>query len=108
MGVAAAEVKSALNYLTQSAGGYAADEPVSVFQRGAINVKCQNGTAALGGAVYLRLAANDTLPNAVIGGFEAAADSTAGNSILLPNCEWAGSADANSIAEMRIKTLNRA
>ncbi len=108
VGVAAAEVKSALNYLTQSAGGYAADEPVSVFQRGAINVKCQNGTAALGGAVYLRLAANDTLPNAVIGGFEAAADSTAGNSILLPNCEWAGSADANSIAEMRIKTLNRA
>ena len=108
VGVAAAEVKSALNYLTQSAGGYAADEPVSVFQRGAINVKCQNGTAALGGAVYLRLAANDTLPNAVIGGFEADADSTAGNSILLPNCEWAGPADANGIAEMRIKTINRA
>lgn len=108
VGVAAAEVKSALNYLTQSAGGYAADEAVSVFQRGAINVKCQNGTAALGGAVYLRLAANDTLPNAVIGGFEAVADSTAGNSILLPNCEWAGPADANGIAEMRIKTINRA
>ena len=108
VGVAAAEVKSVMNYLTQSEGGYTADEPVSVFQRGAINVKCQNGTAALGGAVYLRLVANDTLPNAVIGGFEAAADSTAGNSILLPNCEWAGPADANGIAEMRIKTLNRA
>lgn len=108
VGVAAAEVKSALTYLNMSAGAYAKSEPVSVFQRGAINVKCQNGTPALGGAVYLRLVANSALPNAVIGGFEAAADSTAGNSVLLTNCEWAGPADANGIAEMRIKTLNRA
>ena len=108
VGVTASEVKSALNYLTQSAGSYAADEPVSVFQRGAINVKCQNGTAALGGAVYLRLVLNEALPQAVVGGFEAAADSTESNSILLPNCEWAGPADANGIAEMRIKTINRA
>ena len=71
-------------------------------------MKCQNGTAALGSAVYLRLVLNEALPQAVVGGFEAAADSTESNSILLPNCEWAGPADANGIAEMRIKTINRA
>lgn len=52
VGVAGAEIKSALTYLDQSQGQYAPGEPVSVFQRGAINVKCQRGTPALGGAVY--------------------------------------------------------
>ncbi len=108
VGVAAAEIKSALTYLDQSVGSYAAEDPVSVFQRGAINVKCQNGVPALGGAVYVRLVANAAVPGAVVGGFEAAADSTEGNSVLLTNCEWAGPADANGIAEMRIKTMNRA
>lgn len=106
VGVAAAEVKTATNYLTQSAGGYVPDEPVSVFQRGAINAKCQNGSAALGGAVYLRITANEALPNAVVGGFEAAADGA--NSVQLTNCEWAGAADADGIAGLRIKTMNRA
>ncbi|MCX4266389.1 MAG: hypothetical protein OSJ64_06245, partial [Firmicutes bacterium] len=72
------------------------------------NGKCQNGSPALGGAVSLRRKASSALPNAVIGGFEAAADSAEGNSVLLPNCEWAGAADANGIAEMRLKTMNRA
>lgn len=114
VGVAAAEIKTALNYLGQSVGVYAANEPVSVFQRGAINVKCQNGAPTLGGAVYLRLKVNSALPNAVVGGFEAAADSAGSdaakvdNNILLLNCEWAGAADANGIAEIRIKTMNRA
>ena len=51
VGVAGAEIKSALTYLDQSQGQYAPGEPVSVFQRGAINVQCQRGTPALGGAV---------------------------------------------------------
>ena len=106
VGVAAAEVKTALNYLGQSVGAYAVNEPVSVFQRGAVNVKCQNGAPSLGGAVYLRLKVSSALPNAVVGGFEAAADED--GAVLLSNCEWTGAADANGIAEMRIKTKNRA
>ncbi len=101
-GVAAVEIKSSLNYLDQ-AGVYAPKDPVAVFQRGAINVKCQKGTPALNGAVYVRIAENASYPTAVVGGFEAEADG--GNTVELTNAVWAGPADANGIAELRIKTL---
>lgn len=103
VGVAAREIKSSLTYLTQSAGTYAPGEPVSTFQRGSINVKCNRGTPALDGAVYVRITANGSFPNAPVGGFEASADST--NTIKLTNCQWAGAADANGIAELRILTM---
>ena len=106
VGVAGCEIKSALTYLDQSRGQYAVGEPVSVFMRGAVNVFCQRGTPALGGAVYVRITANSSYPSAVVGGFEAEADST--NTIQLTNCQWAGAADANGIVEMRILTLNNA
>lgn len=108
VGVAARELKSALNYLDQNAGTYAPKEAVPVFMRGCVNVKCQNGTPKLGGAVYVRVAANASLPNAVVGGFEAVADSTAANTVQLTNCQWAGSADANGVAELRILIVNNA
>lgn len=108
VGVAARELKSALSYLEQGAGAYAPKEAVPVFMRGCVNVKCQNGTPKLGGAVYVRVAANDALPNAAVGGFEAAADSTAANTVQLTNCQWAGPADANGVAELRILTVNNA
>lgn len=108
VGVAVREVKSALSYLEQGAGAYAPGEAVPVFMRGCINVKCQNGTPALGGKVYVRVAANSALPTAEVGGFEAVADATAANTVELPNCQWAGPADANGIAELRILTLNNA
>lgn len=108
VGVAAREVKSALNYLEQGAGAYAPGEAVPVFMRGCINVKCQNGTPALGGKVYVRVAANESLPTAAVGGFEAAADATADNTVELTHCRWAGPADANGIAELRILTMNNA
>lgn len=73
-GVAAREVKSALDYLDQNTGRYAAKEAVPVFQRGAVNVICQKGTPRLGGAVYVRTAANESFPTAAVGGFEAEAD----------------------------------
>ncbi len=100
IGIAGREFKSALNYLDQSKGEYAPGEAVSVFQRGCINVKCQRGTAAYGGAVYLRTTANASYSTAVVGGFEASADS--GKTIELPFCKWMGPADANGIAELRI------
>ena len=78
------------------------DEPVSVFMRGSINVYCQRGTPALGGSVYVRITANPTYSTAVVGGFEAEADST--NTVQLTNCQWAGAPDANGIAELRILT----
>ncbi len=103
IGVAAREINTALSYLDQSTGKYAPGDAVPVFQRGAINVKCQNGTAAVGAPVYVRITANAAYPNAVVGGFEAAADST--NSVQLTNAQWAGAADANGIAELRILTM---
>lgn len=105
-GVAAREVKSALHFLEQDIGGYALSEAVPLFQRGCVNVKCQNGQPALGGAVYVRVAANESIPAAQVGGFEAGADGA--NSVQLPGCQWAGPADANGVAELRILTLNKA
>lgn len=107
-GIAARELKSALNYLDQSAGGYAPGEAVSVFQRGCINVRCQNGTPRLGGAVYVRVSADESIPMAQVGGFEAVEASTAADSVKLENCQWAGPADSNGVAELRILTMRNA
>ena len=103
IGIAGAEFKSALSYTSQNEGVYAPGDPVSVFQRGSINVKCQRGTPSYGGAVYLRITANASYPTAVVGGFEASADSD--KTIQLPNCNWQGPADANGIAELRILSM---
>lgn len=106
-GVAGFEIKSALTYLEQHAGQYAPGEPVSVFQRGSINVKCAGGTPTLGGAVYILAAESEQgdLTNASVGSFVASADSTtASNTVKLTNCQWGGSADADGIAELVILT----
>lgn len=108
VGVAARELKSALSYLEQSPGAYAPGEPVPVFQRGAVSVKCNVGTPKLGGDVYLRVTANASVPTGVVGGFEAVADATAANTVKLTNCQWAGPSDTNGIAELRILTMNNA
>lgn len=102
VGVACREVKSAADYLNQNEGSYKHYQAVPVIKRGCVNVICQNGTPALDGTVYLRVKANASYPNAVVGGFEAAADST--NSIALTNVKWKGGADANGVAEIRIMT----
>lgn len=110
VGVASKEIKTELNYLSQQAGQYAPGEAVSTFQRGAVNVKCQRGAPALNGAVYVRIVANEAYPNAVVGGFEASADvgESTSYTVQLTNCKWAGPADANGIAEMRILTMTNA
>lgn len=102
VGVAGREIKSSLTYLEQSPGEYAPGDAVSVFQRGSIQVYCQRGTPALGGAVYVRIAANGSYEDAVVGGFEAEADSS--NTVQLTNCQWGGPPDANGIAELVILT----
>lgn len=102
VGVAGREIKSSLSYLEQSPGEYAPGDAVSVFQRGSIQVYCQRGTPALGGAVYVRTKPNGSYSSAVVGGFEAADDS--GNVVRLTNCQWGGAPDANGIAELVILT----
>ena len=54
IGVAGREVKSPAEFFSQSVGQYAPQEAVSVFQRGCINVKCQKGSPAIDGTVYVR------------------------------------------------------
>lgn len=103
LGFASKEIKTAVNYLAQGTGVYAPSEPVSVFQRGCINVKCQRGTPAYGGAVYLRVTANASYPTAAVGGLEASADSD--KTVQLANCAWQGPADADGIAELRILSM---
>ena len=71
-------------------------------QRGSIQVKCQRGTPALGGVVYVRTKPNGAYSSAVVGGFEAEDDS--GNVVQLTNCQWGGAPDANGIAELIILT----
>lgn len=106
LGVAVKEVKSAADYFNQNVGSYQPGEAVPVMKRGCVNVICQNGTPAADGTVYVRTKENASYPNAVIGGFEASADST--NSVALTNARWKGSADANGVAELCILTRNHA
>lgn len=106
VGVAAREIKSAVNYLDQNTGVYVPGEAVSVFKRGCINVKCNVGTPALGGKVYLRVTANESIPTGVVGGFEAQADGD--NTVQLTNCAWHGALDGERVAEIRVLTCNNA
>ena len=97
IGVAGREVKSPAEFFNQNVGQYAPEEPVSVFQRGCINVKCQKGTPAIDGTVYVRVAASGSY---VVGGFEAEADGA--NTVALSNAQWNGQADNRGVAELRI------
>ena len=95
VGVATREVKTSL---VDGSAGYVENEPVPVMKRGRVNVKCNVGTPALNGDVYIRIAANGA--NTIVGGFEASADST--YTIKLTNAKFAGAADANGIVELEI------
>ena len=97
IGVAGREVKSPAEFFNQNVGQYAPEEPVSVFQRGCINVKCQKGSPSIDGTVYVRVT---TSGNYLVGGFEAEADGA--NTVALSNAQWNGPADSNGVAELRI------
>lgn len=97
IGVAGREVKSPAEFFNQNVGQYVPEEPVSVFQRGCINVKCQKGSPSIDGTVYVRVTASG---NYLVGGFEAEADGA--NTVALSNAQWNGPADSNGVAELRI------
>ena len=102
-GIAVREVVQANTFDPQSNPDYVANVPCDVMVRGNCTVKCQRGTPASGAAVYVRITANNTYPNAVVGGFEAEADDA--NTIQVTNIEWTtGVMDANDNVEVTIKT----
>jgi hypothetical protein len=102
-GIAVREVVQANTFDPQSNPDYVANVPCDVMVRGNCTVKCQRGTPASGAAVHVRITANNTYPNAVVGGFEAEADDA--NTIQVTNIEWTtGVMDANGNVEVTIKT----
>jgi hypothetical protein len=104
-GIAIREVKQSTDYYPTT-GSYSDGDPCDVISRGSVAVLCNVGTPTAGGKVYLRIVANEAIPAGVVGGFEAAADST--NTIELTNCKFTtGDLDTNKVAEISILTRNR-
>lgn len=102
-GIAVREVVQANTFDPQSNPDYMAETPCDVMVRGNCTVKCQRGTPKSGDAVYVRIKANVTYQDAVVGGLEAIADSA--NTVQVTNIEWTtGVMDANGMAEITIKT----
>lgn len=102
-GIAVREVVQANTFDPQSNPDYLDQMPCDVMTRGNCTVKCQRGTPVSGASVYVRIAANSTYPDAVIGGLEASADDA--NTIQVPNIEWTtGVMDSNNATEITIKT----
>lgn len=102
-GIALRIVKQAISYDDQNYSQYNPEEMMSVLERGAATVVCAAGTPTAGGKVYVRIKPNAGIQGSVVGGFEAAADST--NTIEVPNMRWTnGYLDANRIAEVTILT----
>lgn len=102
-GIAVREVVQANTFDPQSNPDYMVETPCDVMVRGNCTVKCQRGTPKSGDAVYVRVKANATYQDAVVGGLEATAD--AANTVQVTNIEWTtGVMDANGMAEITIKT----
>lgn len=102
-GIAVREVVQANTFDPQSNPDYMVETPCDVMVRGNCTVKCQRGTPKSGDAVYVRVKANTTYQDAVVGGLEATAD--AANTVQVTNIEWTtGVMDANGMAEITIKT----
>lgn len=102
-GVTVREVVQANTYDPQSNSGYLTGRMCDVMVRGNMVVKCQRGKPAPGQAVYVRVKANSIYADAVVGGFEATADST--NTVPVANIEWTtGEMDANNVTEITIKS----
>lgn len=70
--------------------------PGNVLRRGWMTVKCNAGTPAQGGTVYVRIAAASGAK--VIGGLEAVADST--NTVALTGVKFTNAGDANGNVEI--------
>lgn len=104
IGVAVREVKQTTDYYSPT-GKYLENEPADIITRGSVTVQVKVGTPTARGKVYIRVAANEAIPDGVVGGFEAAADGE--NTIQLKNVVFAtGQMDANKVAEITILSRN--
>ena len=102
-GIAVREVVQANVYNPQSNPDYLDGTPADVMVRGNCIVKCQKGTPTAGSAVYVRITADDTHPEYLVGGFEAAADGA--KTVQVTNIEWTtGVMDSNLACEVTVKT----
>jgi hypothetical protein len=105
-GFAVREVKSFESYFgTGNAAPnwnyYAPGAPCDVIKRGCVIVKVNVGTPEANGSVYVRVAANVSIPAGVVGGIEAAADGA--NTVQLTNCRFfTGVLDGNNCAEVEL------
>ena len=102
-GIAVREVVQANVYNPQSNPDYLDGTPADVMVRGNCIVKCQKGTPTAGSEVYVRFTADDTHPDYLVGGFEAAADGA--KTVQVTNIEWTtGVMDSNLACEVTVKT----
>lgn len=101
-GVAVRRVKQPGSYKEEAVAAYKAYDAADIIERGSVNVVCNVGSPAPGGAVYLRTKANESITGGVVGGFEASSDTT--NSVQLTNCAWGTGKDADGVAELVILT----
>ena len=102
-GIAVREVVQANVYNPQSNPDYLDGTPADVMVRGNCIVKCQKGTPTAGSAVYVRITADDTHPEYLVGGFEAYDDGA--KTVQVTNIEWTtGVMDSNLACEVTVKT----
>ena len=102
-GIAVREVVQANTFNPQSNPNYFPGSPADVMVRGNCIVKCQKGTPTAGSAVYVRITADETHPEYLVGGFEAAADGA--KTVEVTNIEWTtGVMDSNLACEVTVKT----
>lgn len=98
-GVAMRRVKSALLYVEQNRGYYAAEEACDILERGSVTVECVAGTPKVGGDVYVYTIAAS---GHSVGEFAAAGD--ASNTVKLTNARWGTEKDARNVAELTLIT----
>lgn len=104
-GVAIREVKQATEYPAQGFP-YTPGQPCDVIQRGNVTVVCAEGTPAVDGPVYVAVSAGT---NVAPGDFCATATPAGGAAtVQITNAQWAGTADANNVAELAVLTRNNA
>lgn len=102
-GIAVREVVQANVYNPQSNPDYLDGTPADVMVRGNCIVKCQKGTPKAGDAVYVRITADDTHPEYLVGGFETTSDGA--KTVKVTNIEWTtGVMDSNLACEVTVKT----
>jgi hypothetical protein len=107
VGFAAREVKTVYSYTDPNVGGsYLAGEAAAIFKRGVISAICPVGSPAKNGKVYLRIAANSSIPTGIVGDITANADG--GNTVELTMCRFTGTKDTNNVVGVRILSLNAA